>query len=321
MQGGRGGVATVKAMPLSTRVVESLRCPECYDKVHREEQAWVCAGGHKYPQVRGVPVLIAASKSLFDPDDIAAATGTPTRGTRLGRLLPSLSKNLAAPHNYNLLKKELLLRGSNPLVLNIGGGEGGAGERELNDSGVEVVITDVAVGTDTQLAADAHRLPFEDGTFDGVVAQAVLEHVVDPWVCVEEIHRVLKPFGLVYAETPFMQQVHMGRYDFTRFTALGHRRLFRRFEQIAAGTAVGAGSALGWSLSYFMSSFATTKQSRRLLSALGRVLFFWLRSFDAILTTDSASDAAGGFYFLGRRSNKSLADRDLIKQYSGGMTL
>jgi hypothetical protein len=135
------------------------------------------------------------------------------------------------------------------------------------------------------------------------------------------MHRVLKPAGLVYAETPFMQQVHMGRYDFTRFTALGHRRLFRRFEEISAGIAVGPGSALGWSLAYFLSSFARNKRSRRLLSAFGRVLFFWLRSFDAVLTTDSASDAAGGFYFLGRRSDQTLPDRDLIKQYSGGMML
>lgn len=306
---------------LSTRVVESLRCPVCGACVRLGQQDCVCTEGHAYLLARGVPILIAADKSIFDPEDIARASGTPTRGTRLGRLLPSLSKNLAAAHNYKLFKNELLLLCSNPLVLDIGGGEGGVGERELDDPRVELVITDVAIGEQTQVAADAHQLPFADGTFDGVVAQAVLEHVVDPWLCVEEMHRVLKPSGIVYAETPFMQQVHMGRYDFTRFTALGHRRLFRRFEQISVGTAIGPGSALGWSLAYFVCSFAPNKQSRRLLSALGRVLFFWLRSFDAVLTTDSASDAAGGFFFFGRRSEITMSDRDLIKQYRGGMSL
>ena len=32
-----------------------------------------------------------------------------------------------------------------------------------------------------------------DAGVDAVIAQAVLEHVLDPHRCVEEIHRVLKP--------------------------------------------------------------------------------------------------------------------------------
>jgi SAM-dependent methyltransferase len=41
--------------------------------------------------------------------------------------------------------------------------------------------------------------------------QAVLEHALDPPVVVAEIYRVLKPGGLVYADTPFMQRVHERR--------------------------------------------------------------------------------------------------------------
>ena len=55
---------------------------------------------------------------------------------------------------------------------------------------------------------------------------------------------VYKDDGLVYADTPFMQQVHMGRYDFTRFTYLGHRRLFRKFEEIDSGAVSGPAMAL-----------------------------------------------------------------------------
>ena len=98
----------------------------------------------------------------------------------------------------------------------------------------------------TSLICDAHDIPFADGCFDGVIVQAVLEHVMDPGRCVEEIHRVLGDNGLVYAETPFIQQIHMGRYDFTRYTHSGHRRLFRRFEEIASGPVGGPGMALAW---------------------------------------------------------------------------
>ena len=29
--------------------------------------------------------------------------------------------------------------------------------------------------------------------------------------------------ALIYSEIPFMQQIHMGKNDFTRYTASGHR--------------------------------------------------------------------------------------------------
>ena len=35
----------------------------------------------------------------------------------------------------------------------------------------------------------------------------------------------------------------MGRYDFTRFTDLGHRRLLRKFEEVERGPIVGPGMA------------------------------------------------------------------------------
>ena len=54
----------------------------------------------------------------------------------------------------------------------------------------------------------------------------MLEHAVDPDRVAAGIHRVLKPQALVHAETPIMQQVREGAYDFTWFTVLGHRYLF-----------------------------------------------------------------------------------------------
>ena len=59
--------------------------------------------------------------------------------------------------------------------------------------------------------------------------------MVEPEKVVAEIYRVLKENGIVYAETPFMQQVHEGAYDFTRYTVLGHRYLFRQFHALSIG--------------------------------------------------------------------------------------
>jgi len=171
-------------------------------------------------------------------------------------------------------------------------------------------------GTPTGTTLHAHDLPFADHSLDAVIAQAVLEHVADPWRCANEIHRVLKPGGLVYAETPFMQQVHGGRYDFTRFTALGHRRLFRQFDQIDAGSGGGPGTVLAWSYFYFLRSFARSKRGVDIAAAVARLTGFWLRYVDFFLVDrPAAQDGAWGYFFLGRRSDNVLSDRDLIAIY------
>lgn len=161
-------------------------------------------------------------------------------------------------------------------------------------------------------------IPFEDNSFDGVIVQAVLEHVVDPNRCVEEIHRVLKPNGVVYAETPFMQQVHMGRYDFTRFTHLGHRRLFRKFEEVSSGPVCGPGMALAWSYQYFILSFVKRNAAKSLVKAFTRLTSFWLKYFDYFLIDKPGTfDAASGYYFIGTKSDRVLSDRELVTLYKG----
>ena len=70
------------------------------------------------------------------------------------------------------------------------------------------------------MIADAHYIPFRDGSFQGVLIQAVLEHVIEPEKVVGEIHRVLAKDGVVYSEI-FMQQVHEGAFDITRFSISG----------------------------------------------------------------------------------------------------
>jgi SAM-dependent methyltransferase len=152
-----------------------------------------------------------------------------------------------------------------------------------------------------------------------VIVQAVLEHVVDPYRCVREVHRVLKTGGLVYAETPFMQQVHGRQFDFTRFTLLGHRRLFREFEELDSGAACGPGMALAWSFQYFLLSFSTTRSVRVVLRGVSSFATFFLKYFDRFLIDrPGALDAASGFYFLGRRCERSLSDKELITLYRGG---
>ncbi len=199
----------------------------------------------------------------------------------------------------------------NPRVLVIG-----AGDSEIRG---DVVYTDVAFGANVQCIADAHDLPFVDQSFDACFAIAVLEHVVDPYRCVDEIRRVLRPCGYVYAETPFMQPVHMGAHDFTRFSFLGHRRLFRHFDEIAAGVVGGPGVSAGQMLRYAIASFTERAALRKWLKLTGLLLTFPLRWLDYLCQNKfPAYDSASGFYFLGQLAPKPLGDRELLKLFRGG---
>jgi hypothetical protein len=153
----------------------------------------------------------------------------------------------------------------------------------------------------------------EAQSVDAVVVQAVLEHVLEPPRVVAEIHRVLAEGGLVYAETPFMQQVHGAAFDFTRFTASGHRYLFRRFAEINAGPVGGPGTQLLWSLDHATRGLFRSQTAGR----VAKVLCFWLRYLDAIVQAEYAIDDAPAFYFLGRKSEVEVPPGDMISYYQG----
>lgn len=312
---------------LPSAIIPCLRCPVCGSGPRALPEAMECEGGcgTAFPVVDGIPILLNEQRSLFRAEEFARRAETyfqrkPRLVEAIDRVIPSTSLNLTARANYRELRRLLERRARQPLVLVIGGGVPGDGfEQLLRSRRIRLVETDIAIEPRTRLVCDAHDLPFAGGSFDGVIAQAVLEHVLDPQRCVAEMHRVLKPGGLVYAETPFMQQVHGGRYDFTRFTPLGHRRLFREFSEIRSGASSGPGQSLAWAIQYFCLGFARGKRSRLLCNAVGRTLGApWKYADRYLLGREAALDGASGVYFLGARSEQPLPDRALVAQYRGG---
>ena len=284
--------------------------------------------GAEFPVVGGVPVLIDEARSLFRIDEILSAreAGTASYGRAAGgrglrRLVPSISANVRARENFRLFSDLLMQAGPAPRVLVLGGRVLGDGMSEMfTNTALIVIESDAFFGPRTDLLLDAHDIPFADGTFDGVVAQAVLEHVPDPHRCLQEIARVLKAGGLVYAEVPFIQQVHEGRYDFTRFTHMGTLRLFRDFTEIRSGASCGPGMALAWSYEHFLMSFARSRVVRRGLRTFARFTAFWLKYLDrSLVGRPGAFDAASAYFFLGRKEGVTLGDRELVALYRGAM--
>lgn len=106
--------------------------------------------------------------------------------------------------------------------------------RRLLTRASSVLTTDLTneLGAVDQIA-DAHDLPFQDNSFDCVVANELFEHLVSPSKAGEELLRVLKPGGKGVITIPFMFRVHGDPYDFSRFTKSGLEHLFAQASSVS----------------------------------------------------------------------------------------
>jgi len=86
--------------------------------------------------------------------------------------------------------------------------------------------------THPDIFADVTSLPVKYRSADCILCTEVLEHLKSPQACVDEMHRLLRDDGLVFASTPFFYPVHADPYDFQRFTEDGLRHLFRAFKSV-----------------------------------------------------------------------------------------
>ena len=75
---------------------------------------------------------------------------------------------------------------------------------------------------------DGLHFPFSDESFDNILCTQVLEHVFTPEVFMGELHRTLKPGGLVLLTVPFIWPEHECPYDFGRYSSFGLSDLVKR---------------------------------------------------------------------------------------------
>ena len=270
--------------------------------------------------------MIDDQKSIFTQNDFINHQSLFFDLSQWGKVRKFFSKLLPStvtPRTHKLFEYVEGLLGADgiktrPRVLVLGGSTLGGGMKKFaNNSNIDFVHSDVSFGPQTDIILDAHAIPYQNETFDLVIAQAVLEHVIDPHQCVSEIWRVLKSGGLVFADTPFMQQVHGGAYDFMRFTRNGQRKLFKHFIELKSGASSGSGSVMAWSYQYLLLGlFGYTPTLRYLIKAFARITGFWMKYFDYLeIWNPYRVDGASAIYFIGRKSNQVVSNKDIIVSY------
>lgn len=310
---------------MERELISLLLCPDCFQGALTPSQAQdelVCeCCEHRFPVSQGRPVLLPHDNELFRIDDYVQVSNeaiAKDKG-RLSRIVPSPSVNLSSRRVLQRLGQELNAM-ERAIVLVVGGGR----QREWLDKAlsasesVRVVYSDIDIGADIDLFCDGHALPFQSESFDAVITTAVLEHVLYPEHVAGEISRVLKVGGWLYSELPFMQQVHEGAYDFTRYTLSGHRRLFNSVAEEESGMVAGPGTTLVWSLENFFLAFVSRSSSRQLVKLGTRLAFSWLKYTDyLVVNKPQAMDGASCTYLLGRKIEGQIPDADIVSGYVG----
>jgi SAM-dependent methyltransferase len=94
------------------------------------------------------------------------------------------------------------------------------------------IYVNIDPATNPDVLADAAVVPLPDETVDVIICTETLEHVANPQAVMNEIHRLLRPGGVLIGSIPFLYPVHADPHDFQRFTPEGLRTLAAKFNSI-----------------------------------------------------------------------------------------
>jgi SAM-dependent methyltransferase len=176
----------------------------------------------------------------FLPDDLAASSGI-------------VHTDNISSWGHDPIAMQIIEDHADGLVLDAGSG--------FKSTVYENVVNLEIVGyPSTDVLGVGEHLPFADGSFDAALSLNVLEHVRDPFRCANELTRIVRPGGKLYAGAPFLQPYHGYPHHYYNMTASGLENLFAgafTVEQLGAPASAVPIWALSWILNSYVAGLPT----------------------------------------------------------------
>ena len=317
-------------MPLADSVVSLLQCPSCGGRLVSRDTEFSCQSescGARYRVINGAPLLVSERDGTQQYPFFSTASTVPlveaqSLHDRVRAVTPSITRDVKRRTILGQLMNLLdAIRRDRPSVILAicEPAQMVAMHSILATGGAVVVYTGVTPGAGAfDVWCDFERLPFREAVFDAIVVQGTLHRTLQFGRSVDELLRVLRPSGFIYAEEPFMEPVQDGPYDFFRFSHLGLRSLFMSCEEIDSGMMNGVGTALASSWRHYLWSLPRSRRAGFLLATIGSFSSFFLKYLDERLEKrPRAIDAAASVFFFGQRGAVSLSDSELVAGYRG----
>jgi SAM-dependent methyltransferase len=227
-----------------------LRCPQCGSEVELGASA-VCAAGHDYPVVDGIPVFVSEETVARDPQ---------YAGQRAYFDSEFQGYQQYALANWRLGYLERLRAAGvfdGPLI-DVGVGGSGYTVIEAARAGRPAIGCDLSLeglfaarrfaeaegvsGRTLWVCCSAEQLPLASAAFGSALAIAVLEHVPDDRAALRELARVLRPGGRAWVTVPHALR-HISpvfrRANRRHDRQLGHLRRYEAETLVAQATEVG----------------------------------------------------------------------------------
>ena len=175
----------------------------------------------------------------------------------------------------------------NGLILDCGGGDRVLGDPRYINMDYQPYQLPAVYG-------DALKLPFRNDMFDLVFSQALLEHVANPFVAVEEMRRVTRPGGTVWAGMAFMQPVHAVPSHYFNATTWGIQELFKSLEILE----VSWFGELSFTIDWLLKEAGVAEQMN---AEEYRALLEKVKSLDVLVSHESLRAVASGVAVRARK--------------------
>ena len=115
-----------------------------------------------------------------------------------------------------------------------------------------------------------------------------------------------------YGEVPFLQSVHEGIFDFSRYTMTGHSVLFKDFQIKKFGIVSGSFTSLNWSIRDAFRSIG--------FGMIGKILFLLFRLLGIFLPKQNQVSACNGTFILAQKDcskGGSIRTIEDLQKFSG----
>ena len=139
----------------------------------------------------------------------------------------TLSRRLLE-HKLKGVLSSLPLKPADPLCVDLGG----VGRYREWLPNFRLLTLDLDSDHRPQVVSRAEAIPLRSASVDLVLSTEMLEHCPEPARVAGEVHRVLRPGGILVLTTPFVYVLHGWPHDYYRFTATGLQHLFRCFSKV-----------------------------------------------------------------------------------------